>query len=391
MQADSPHAPNKACWTDITWSQDPNEGLYTRDSALVLDNREPLAVPGYTHNFKKDSVGGDIRHAKGFRDVIELGQICDAEPGCIAFTSGGWLKNMLKPESSWTGLSAACDPNAGLFVKGGSAPGPAPAPAPAPVPAPVDEEAPKVPEKMGTWIPFYTWPSNKFDDLITSVENMDCLKGSFKAAVLIGPSSGPPNPAKDTLHRRYFARIANMSEWTTFGYVHVGYGSRPLGEVLAEIDTWLQKGADGFGDSVQGIWINQVAPAFNSTGEDYMGTILERIQFYGALSAMNPGRSIDCKMAAKASFVNFFEGTYETWLKTKPVCRCSDVTRCIASIHGYDGPATADDLAAVMAKARAGGFEATFVTDRAMPDHYDGLPSLWKAELEGLCKTTINA
>ena len=56
--------------------------------------------------------------------------------------------------------------------------------------------------------------------------------------------------------------------------------------------------------------------------------------------------------------------------------------RCIASIHGYTGDATADALASVMAGARASGFAATFITDRTIPNHYDGLPTLWKAELD---------
>lgn len=280
----------------------------------------------------------------------------------------------------------------GIDAFRGTAPLP-PAVLPPAVLPPADPVAPKIPEKMGTWIPFYTWPGTAFDDLINSVEANDCIRGSFKAAVLIGPTGGPPNPKTDKLQRTYFEKIANKSEWTTFGYLHIGYGERPLSEVLAQIDTWLDP-VDGFGDIIQGVWVNQVPPEMKTQElEDYMAAVVERIRWYRKLVALNPGRAMDCAMVSKLApnFVNYFEGNLTTWARTKPVCACSDATRCIASIHGYSGGTTATDLASLMGTARNAGFEAIYVTDRRQPDQYDGLPRFWAQELEGLCKTTINA
>jgi hypothetical protein len=69
--------------------------------------------------------------------------------------------------------------------------------------------------------------------------------------------------------------------------------------------------------------------------------------------------------ARKVDFLNAFENTLAKWQEEPanlPKCTCAGVTRCIASIHSYDGVGAVDDLAAVMASARAGGFKATFIT-----------------------------
>lgn len=372
-------------WVNVNFFaiNSPNEGLYVKDQKGIM--RPPLTavdVPGFKFYSLQDSVGGDFNSSVPvYGNPLEFGELCLATPGCAGFNTWGWQKKQIRTSYNkiwWTNNTAE-----GLYVRD-----------PNYVPPP-PTVAPKVPEKIGIWIPFYTWPSPVFDDLINSVEADDCIRGSFKAAVLIGPNNGPPSPTEDKLHREYFSKIASKQEWTTFGYLHVGYGSRPLDEVLKQVDTWLTPGSDGFGDIVQGIWVNQVAPAFNASGEAYMSAIIDRIRFYGKLVALNPGRSIDCKMAAKADFVNYFEDAFTTWAKSNNgagnVCACSSVTRCIASIHSYDAGSTADDLANVMKLARNGGFEAVFITDRKLPSQYDGLPTFWQSELDGLCKVTINA
>lgn len=42
-----------------------------------------------------------------------------------------------------------------------------------------------------------------------------------------------------------------------------------------------------------------------------------------------------------------------------------------------------------MAEARDGGFRATFVTERVLPDHYSALPKFWGNELAAVCKTNL--
>lgn len=85
-----------------------------------------------------------------------------------------------------------------------------------------------------------------------------------------------------------------------------------------------------------------------------------------------------------------FENTLAVWNNGTHKCTCKAATRCIASIHGYKGAGQQADLAAVMSMARSRGFQATFVTERILPDHYSALPKFWPAELDALCQTVID-
>lgn len=396
------------CWAAITpyWNQ--NDGMYIKETTVLQNPTPPAPIPGFQWQQNLDSTGNNISR-NTTATVAELGAMCAADPDCKGFNTQGWLKNLIKPKSEWTGMwDTLCNGDQGMFVKV-VAPSPAPSPdtspavspepspatSPDPSPAVLPPASPSPPpsssEKMGVWIPFYAYPSNVFDSLIKSVENNACLAGSFKACVLIGPGGGPP-PLDDTgkVYRDYFGKIAGMQEWTTMGYLHTGYQSRPLDEVLKQIDLWLTPGAAGYGDMVQGIWVNQVSPSFNATSLDYINAVIDRIKFYGKLVALNPGLDMqDCKVAARADFINAFENTQEVWDSKDWTCTCKGSTRCIASIHGYTGAGDAADLAAVMSKARARGFKATFITEREIPDQYSALPSFWPAELQALCKTNV--
>ncbi len=118
---------------------------------------------------------------------------------------------------------------------------------------------PTAAERMGIWVPLYTSPSPEYKKLISSVEGNQCLTDSFHGTVLTGPRSGPPNvkdALEDSLYREHFDVVANTKQWTAFGYVTTEYMARPLERVLADIDAWLAPGAAGYGDQVQGIWVD---------------------------------------------------------------------------------------------------------------------------------------
>lgn len=250
---------------------------------------------------------------------------------------------------------------------------------------------------MGLWIPFYAAPGPVYDALIKSVEDNKCLAGSFKAAVLTGPNSGPP-PANSTLHREHFTKVAKTNEWTVLGYVDTHWGKRKLEDVLADVDTWLTKGeALGFGDLVQGVWINEAEADFSRPGaRDYYSAIIDRIRFFGGLVAFNPGRDVaaeHCDLVAKMDFINAFENSLDFWQAGNYTCTCAAQapnTRCIASIHTYTGAATPGALSKVMATARARGFQATFITSDPLPNPYATLPPFWPAELSALCATPLD-
>ena len=87
------------CWYRVgNWSQNPNEGLYLRDGATPANPAAPAAA-GYAFRANRDSYGADIRQVTGTADVAALAKACDAEPACVAFNTGGWLKSALKAEN----------------------------------------------------------------------------------------------------------------------------------------------------------------------------------------------------------------------------------------------------------------------------------------------------
>ena len=257
-------------------------------------------------------------------------------------------------------------------------------------------------ERMGIWVPLYVGPSPEYDKLIKSVETDKCIADSFHGTVLTGPRSGPPSPkdpAEDAQFRKAFSLVANSNQWTAFGYVTTNYMKRPLAEVLADVDTWLTAGAGGYGDMVQGVWIDNAVSNFDTeAAKAYYGAVVERVKAYGKLAALNPGanvRSCDALAAMKADFVNNFEDTYKVWATTGDAkdrrydCPCKDQTRCIASIHSYPDGASAAEVGQTMRLMAARGYDAVFLTDRVMPDHYSALPKLWPAVVDAACATVL--
>lgn len=66
------------------------------------------------------------------------------------------------------------------------------------------------------------------------------------------------------------------------GYLHTNYSNRPLQEVLDQIDIWLAPGQAGYGDQIQGVWVNQVPPAAKTAAvQKYYDAIAERIRCAG--------------------------------------------------------------------------------------------------------------
>lgn len=259
---------------------------------------------------------------------------------------------------------------------------------------------------MGIWVPLYTPPSDEYNKLIASVEKDACLTDSFHGTVLTGPRSGPPDPAdKDerALYRERFSVVADTKQWTAFGYVTTLYGKRDLGEVVKDIEKWLSIGEDvGFGDQVQGIWVDNVASNIDKSGLiDYYTKIAQYIQdsFPGKLIAFNPGTSIpDCKFyeANGVSFVNAFEDSYEKWKRavSDDVCRlacpcASKVTRCIASVHNLPPDNPEESLQKAMSLMADRAYSAMFLTDGVMPKHYLQLPSFWPSVISAACSTTL--
>lgn len=74
-------------------------------------------VAGYAFTSAKDSEGSDIGGQRSGMSAQQLAKLCTSTPGCVGFTSTGWLKSHIRPMTEWipTLSRTVCD---GLFVKG---------------------------------------------------------------------------------------------------------------------------------------------------------------------------------------------------------------------------------------------------------------------------------
>lgn len=94
----------------VMWTTDPCLGLYVKD-------RCPQVPDGYKFYPFKDTLG-PAWGPFNYRNVPLIAEECNADAGCLAFNSNGWLKSQVDPEEDWeTWTTDSC---LGLYVKDGS-------------------------------------------------------------------------------------------------------------------------------------------------------------------------------------------------------------------------------------------------------------------------------
>lgn len=73
-------------------------------------------VPGYSFQRGKVSAGQNIGTQRTGMSAKQLGALCGTTPGCVGFSSDGWLKSRVRPAAEWvpTLSQGACD---GLFME----------------------------------------------------------------------------------------------------------------------------------------------------------------------------------------------------------------------------------------------------------------------------------
>ncbi|KAI8476897.1 MAG: hypothetical protein J3K34DRAFT_516163 [Monoraphidium minutum] len=293
--------------------------------------------------------------------------------------------------------------------------------------------------KFGIWVPLYVdaGSDTQYQALIRSVEADPCLKDSFHGAILTGPHSRPPtantkedvqiikerggkalDPEKiieyncddnttctlsqveqrlaeeDKLYRSRYDLIKDTKQWQAFGYVFTRWSNRNIQLVYNDIDTWLAPGADGYGDYVQGIFVDQVATDLDKPKvREFYANVADYVKSYGKLLVFNPGTNWDeCDFVRDHKQIDFLgnlENFYDKWNPADTGCRCRKETVCIASIHRYPEAKAGEDLSANIAQTLRtlanGGYGAAFLTERHMPWHYLRLPEIWPQVVEQAC------
>jgi hypothetical protein len=232
--------------------------------------------------------------------------------------------------------------------------------------------APPAPEapRAQLLVPAYFYPAGArakdWDRLFAAADKVPVM-------AIVNPASGP-GKAVDDNYATVFAR-ARRSSITLLGYVSTNYAKRPLGDVKADVDTWL-----ALYPNVKGIFVDQQASAADAI--DYYDALYKYVRTARKLRLVvtNPGT-----ICAEEYFTRpaldvgcLFEGMSPADGSTLPSWKAK-VSRRIAVIE-YK-VATAAAMQAGLKELLAKKIGHVFITDGDLPNPYDHLPPYWEAEV----------
>jgi hypothetical protein len=194
--------------------------------------------------------------------------------------------------------------------------------------------------------------------------------------VVLNPASGPG----DSIDPVYVSALSAVEGPTTqiFGYVDTDYGRRPLDAILAEADRYAQWYRPS------GIFLDQTPS--DGTLVPYLASIVTQLRSLGYQIAMNPGQPVlDRRMADLADYIVNFEGPMDQYIHTSfPRSALESPGKYWHLVYGV---ADAAGMESVLKRAGANGADVVFVTDRGMPNPWDGLPPYWDDEVGHVHRT----
>jgi len=214
-------------------------------------------------------------------------------------------------------------------------------------------------------VPAYFYPTDT--DTTGVIWDRMLAKGPSLALAVVNPADGPGT----TVDSEYVSAIANTQAQGVepFGYVFTLYGTRPLGEVTAEVDAWVS--LYGLSD----IFFDEVPsdPGY----EAYYASLAAYVRGNGGRVILNPGTAFSETYMASADLAVLFEdtaATYSTftmpaWVYTYPADRFWHI------VH----TASLSELDIVLAEAEGRNAGYIYVTDDVESNPYDSLPSYWES------------
>jgi hypothetical protein len=179
--------------------------------------------------------------------------------------------------------------------------------------------------------------------------------------VVVNPCSG----VGDGTDATYRTLCAGPWRSTVAGYVDTAYATRPLDEVAREADAYRCH----YG--VAGIFADQVTSDAAHLG--YYRELAARLRDAGTCRIVfNPGTVPHAGYLDIADIVVTFEDTAEAYARWRADVPAGRAATCHL-VH--DAPAGSHD--ALLERAARRGATYAFVTDRRLPNPWDGLPSCW--------------
>lgn len=182
--------------------------------------------------------------------------------------------------------------------------------------------------------------------------------------VVINPASGA-GLAPDVSYRPVCVALRRRSGVAVAGYVDTAYADRPLREVLDEIAAYRRY----YG--IDAVFVDQVTSDVATLG--YYAHLAEQLRRRGVGPIVfNPGVLPDAGYRAIADVVVTFEGPWSAYRRR----RVPDPPGAGRTWHlVHDTPA--DQQRRAWRRTRRLGAGYAYVTDRRMPNPWDGLPDGW--------------
>jgi hypothetical protein len=223
------------------------------------------------------------------------------------------------------------------------------------------------PRSCATGLPAYFYPHPDDRNWPATVR----LGGG--SLLVVNPANGP-GAAADVNYLSVLRALGPHGP-RVYGYVDTDYGSRPVATIMAE----SRKHRRWYG--VSGIFLDQTAP--DAGHLPYYERLVSALHAAGFTVALNPGQpDIDRKYVELADQVVTFEGPLDSYRRQNFPAWTHDYPAERYWHLVYDVP-TAEAMHEVIRAARAHGAGLVYVTDRSMPNPWDGLPAYWEEERTG--------
>jgi len=239
-------------------------------------------------------------------------------------------------------------------------------------------------ECVEVMVPLYTYPS-WFDPEAYIWDDIAAAQAEVPVTAVINPNNGPTEvPNSD-----YLVGVGDLEAAgvTMIGYVFTSFGSRPLDDVKADIDTW----ASSWQPWVTGIFFDESA---SSAAEvEYYGELYDYVHAQPELDLVvtNQGTTADESYLSRpaADVVLSFENFESEWPGWSVADYASNYRRSRFSMLAHEVPdALTMEADAALAPVRNYGY--VYLTDDLLiPNPWDDLPGFWEAEVDALA--AINA
>ncbi len=224
---------------------------------------------------------------------------------------------------------------------------------------------------LGIMVPAYFYPSpgGYWDSLNFAATRVPLV-------AVMNPNSGPGS-SRDS---HYVQALANLHQagGKVMGYVHTSYGQRSLSTVETDINRYLSF------YTVDGFFIDEMTNDENTRHLNYYDSLYQYIKAKGTNYSVtgNPGSNTqedyitrptaDSFMIFEDIGANYISWTTSSWVAKYPAQQF---------VHLPYAVATATTMSNYVNVALSGNTGWIYITDDALPNPYDTLPSYWTNEV----------